>query len=270
MSFRVENLTVRFGDSQVPALRDVSLDFEPGMHTTVLGPNGAGKSTLLRALMGTVRPDSGQARFEGRPSTDWPRRDLARRVALVSATEEFAFPLRVRELVAMGRNPHLGSWRPAGASDREIVATSLREVGLEAFSERRLFTLSAGELQRARLARALAQQADTLLLDEPVAHLDLAHEFSTFEQIAQLTRHKSLTTITVTHHLNLASRFSDRVVLLSEGRVAATGTAQEVFTADRLGAAFGCSVDVRDLGELGRFVVPVTAAGPPNAAGRSR
>ncbi|MCL7963848.1 MAG: ABC transporter ATP-binding protein [marine benthic group bacterium] len=270
MSFQVENLTVRYGEAGEPALRDVSLVFEPGVHTSVLGPNGAGKSTLLRALLGILRPDSGQARFEGRPSMEWPRRELARRVALVSATEEFAFPLKVRELVAMGRHPHLGSWRPAGDSDRDIVATSLREVGLDEFSERYLFTLSAGELQRARLARALAQQADTLLLDEPVAHLDLAHEYNTFRQIAQLTMEKSLTTITVTHHLNLASRFSDRVVLLSDGRVAATGTPQEVFTAERLGAAFGCAVDVRDLGELGRFAIPVAPDGDSNAGGRPR
>lgn len=270
MSFQVENLTVRYGDSEKPALRDVNLVFEPGVHTSVLGPNGAGKSTLLRALLGILRPESGEARFAGRPSPEWPRRELARRVALVSATEDFALPLKVRELVSMGRHPHLGSWRPAGDLDREIVATSMMEVGLEDFSERYLDTLSAGELQRARLARALAQQADTLLLDEPVAHLDLAHEFGTFAQISQLTKEKSLTTITVTHHLNLASRFSDRVVLLSDGQVAATGTPQEVFTAERLGAAFGCAVDVRDFGDLGRFIIPVAPNADSWAGGPSR
>jgi iron complex transport system ATP-binding protein len=257
MSFQVRDLTVRFGDAPEPALSDVNLVFEQGVHTTVLGPNGAGKSTLLRALLGTVRPESGVATFEGRPTPDWSRRELARRVALVSATEEFAFPLRVGELVAMGRHPHLGPWRAAGARDREAVSRALHEVGLEELSDRRLFTLSAGELQRARLARALAQQADTLLLDEPVAHLDLAHELKTFRQISQLTSEKSLTTITVTHHLNLASRFSDRVVLLSRGRVTATGTPEEVFTPERLESAFGCAVEVRDLGSLGRLAIPV-------------
>jgi ABC-type cobalamin/Fe3+-siderophores transport system ATPase subunit len=257
VSFRLENLTVRYGDAPQPALHRVDLVFEPGVHTTVLGPNGAGKSTLLRALLGTVRPESGSALCDGLPSADWPRRELARRVALVSATEDFAFPLKVRELVAMGRHPHLGSWRPAGVADREIVSQALRDVALEELSERRLFTLSAGELQRARLARALAQQAEILLLDEPVAHLDLAHELSTFQQIARLTAEKSLTTITVTHHLNLASRFSDRVVLMSKGRVTATGTPEEVLTSERLEAAFGCAVEVRDLGDLGRLAVPV-------------
>ena len=257
MSFRVSGLTVRYPEADVPALRDVDLSFEPGVHTCILGPNGAGKSTLLRALLGIVRPDSGEVSFDGRPTTDWSRRELARRVALVSATEDFAFPLTVRALVAMGRYPHLGGWRSPSAEDRSVVDAALRELELEGLAGRALSSLSAGELQRARLARALAQQADHLLLDEPVAHLDLAHELSTFRRIAELTAKNTLTTITVTHHLNLASRFSNRIVLLSGGRVTASGRPDQVLTEDRLQETFGCRVEVHDLAELGRLVVPL-------------
>jgi iron complex transport system ATP-binding protein len=260
MSFRVRGLRVRYDPSAEPALSEVSLAFEPGVHTTVLGPNGAGKSTLLRALLGLVRPEAGEVLFEGRPTADWPRRKLARRVALVSATEDFAFPLTVRELVAMGRHPHLGPWRALGDEDREIVERSLRAVGVERLSDRLVSTLSAGERQRVRLGRALAQQADHLLLDEPVAHLDLAHEIGTFQQISQLTKEHSLTTITVTHHLNLASRFSDRIVLLAGGRVTAAGPPRDVLMPAPLAEAFGCAVEVRDLGELGLLAIP-TAPG---------
>ena len=256
MSFVVEGLTVRYAGAVRPALLDASLEFEPGVHTAVLGPNGAGKSTLLRVLIGLIRPDSGEVRFEGRPTSEWTRREMARRTALVSAGEEFAFPITVRQLVAMGRTPHLGSWRAERPVDREVVRQALHEVDLLKLEGRPVSTLSAGELQRARLARALAQESDHLLLDEPTAHLDLGHELATFERIEQLTQEKQLTTITVTHNLNLASRFSDRVVLLSGGRVTAAGKPREVLVAERIEEAFGCPVEVRDLAELGVLAVP--------------
>ncbi len=256
MSFVVEGLTVRYAGAVRPALLDASLKFEPGVHTAVLGPNGAGKSTLLRVLLGLIRPDSGEVRFEGRPTSEWTRREMARRTALVSAGEEFAFPITVRQLVAMGRTPHLGSWRAERPVDREVVRQALHEVDLLELEGRPVSTLSAGELQRARLARALAQESDHLLLDEPTAHLDLGHELATFERIEQLTQEKQLTTITVTHNLNLASRFSDRVVLLSGGRVTAAGRPREVLVAERIEEAFGCPVEVRDLAELGVLAVP--------------
>ncbi len=256
MSFVVEGVTVRYAGAVRPALLDASLKFEPGVHTAVLGPNGAGKSTLLRVLIGLIRPDSGEVRFEGRPTSKWTRREMARRTALVSAGEEFAFPLSVQQLVAMGRTPHLGSWRAERSVDREVVRQALYDVDLLELAGRPVSTLSAGELQRARLARALAQESDHLLLDEPTAHLDLGHELATFERIEQLTQEKQLTTITVTHNLNLASRFSDRVVLLSGGRVTAVGEPREVLVAERIEEAFGCPVEVRDLAELGILAVP--------------
>ncbi len=263
MSFVVEGVSVRYPGTASPALRNATLEFERGVHTAVLGPNGAGKSTLLRVLLGLIRPDEGEVLFEGRPAPAWTRREMARRTALVAATEEFSFPLSVRELVQMGRTPHLGAWRAERKEDREIVLQSLREMELVALAGRPVQTLSAGELQRARIARALAQESDHLLLDEPTAHLDLGHELATFVRIAQLTRQKQLTTITVTHNLNLASRYSDRVVLLSAGRVTAVGRPRDVLVAERIEEAFGCPVEVRDLDDLGILAVP----GPRNRSG---
>jgi len=142
--------------------------------------------------------------------------------------------------------------------DREVVRQALHDLDLLGLAGRSVSTLSAGELQRARLARALAQESDHLLLDEPTAHLDLGHELATFERIVQLTKEKQLTTITVTHNLNLASRFSDRVVLLSGGRVTAVGEPREVLVSERIAEAFGCPVEVRDLAELGILAVPTS------------
>lgn len=256
MSFLVDRLSVRYPGADRPAVHEASLEFEPGVHTSVLGPNGAGKSTLLRALLGLILPESGEVCFEGRTVSEWPRRQMARRTALVATGEEFAFPLSVRELVCMGRTPHLGAWRSERQMDRQVVQQALVDVELADLAERQVATLSAGELQRARIARALAQEPDHLLLDEPTAHLDLGHELATFERIAQLTKEKSLTTITVTHNLNLASRFSDRVVLLSGGRVTAVGAPRDVLVAEHIEEAYGCPVEVRDLGDLGILAVP--------------
>lgn len=254
----MDGVTAQYAGAAAPALLDASLEFEPGVHTAVLGPNGAGKSTLLRVLLGLIRPAAGEVRFEGRLTSDWTRREMARRTALVSAGEDFAFPLSVQELVAMGRTPHLGAWKAARRVDREVVRQALHDVDLIGLAGRPVSTLSAGELQRARLARALAQESDHLLLDEPTAHLDLGHELATFERIAQLTQEKQLTTITVTHNLNLASRFSDRVVLLSGGRVTALGEPREVLVAERIAEAFGCPIEVRDLADLGVLAVPIS------------
>jgi iron complex transport system ATP-binding protein len=262
VSFVAQGVTVQYDGATGPALRDASLEFGSGVHTAVLGPNGAGKSTLLRVLLGLISPTSGEVRFDGRPTVEWTRREMARRAALVAAGEEFAFPLSVRELVAMGRTTHLGPWRAERPVDREVVRQSLHDVDLLDLAERPVATLSAGELQRARLARALAQESDHLLLDEPTAHLDLGHELATFQRIQQLTRTKNLTTISVTHNLNLASRFADRVVLLSRGQVTAVGLPREVLVADRIEEAFGCPVEVRDLGELGVLAVPMSRPVP--------
>ncbi len=265
----MEGVSVRYPGADRLALADASLEFEPGVHTAVLGPNGAGKSTLLRVLLGLIRPETGEVRFEGRPASEWTRREMARRTALVAAAEEFAFPLSVRELVQMGRTPHLGAWRAERPVDREVVQQALREVELVELADRPVATLSAGELQRARIARALAQESDHLLLDEPTAHLDLGHELATFSRIAQLTVAKHLTTITITHNLNLASRFSDRIVLLSGGRVTAVGRPREVLVAERVEEAFGCAVEVRDLGDLGILAVPRPAKpGGPDCRAR--
>lgn len=256
MSFALDDVTARYPGAAGPALRGVSARFGAGAHTAILGPNGAGKSTLLRVLLGLLRPEAGRATLDGRPTSELGRREMARRTALVAAGEEFAFPLTVRELVGLGRNPHVAPWAGFGPEDREIVERSLEELDLRELAERPVSRLSAGELQRVRLARAMAQRTTHLLLDEPTAHLDLAHEIEIFERVSQLTRNKDLTVISVTHNMNLASRYADRILLLSGGRVTADGPPAEVLTGDRIETTFGCPVRVETRPGLGVLVVP--------------
>lgn len=244
------------------AMRDVSLEFGAGAHSAVLGPNGAGKSTLLRALAGLLSCDRGGAHVDGRDSREWPRRELARHMAFVSSTEEGAFPVRVRDYVALGRNPYLGSFSPPGEKDRAIVDSALGRTDLGALADRYVTNLSAGELQRARVARALAQEPDILLLDEPTAHLDIGHEYAVFDLLAQLVKELSLTIVSITHNINMASRFASRVVLMREGEIVADGRPETVLTPQHLGDAFAWPVRTVSEAGLGFVAVPVAREVP--------
>lgn len=258
MTLQVAGVSVTYPGSQTRALDAIDLVFEPGTHTAILGPNGAGKSTLLRVLAGLVACDEGAASLDGQLSRNWPRREFARRIAFVSSAEESAFPTRVRDYVTLGRNPYLTGWGAPSPEDQGIVHLSLERTDLLSFADRYVGNLSAGELQRARIARALAQQPGILLLDEPTAHLDLGHEFAAFELLAQLVVELSLTVVSVTHNLNMASRFCDRVVLITGGRVVADGQPQAVLTPGNLARAFEWPVETVTAPGLGIVALPVS------------
>jgi iron complex transport system ATP-binding protein len=207
---------------------DVDVQVEAGSFYAVLGPNGSGKSTLLRLLLGALVPDRGVVRFAGRDVASWGRRELARRVGVVPQSEELAFPCTVRELVAMGRYPHLGAWRREGPADQRAIVDAMRRCDVLELAQRPLARLSGGERQRARIARALAQCPGTLVLDEPSASLDIRHEMGIFELLATLAARGRVTVLLATHNLNLAARYADRLLLLERGRVAAEGSPAKV------------------------------------------
>jgi iron complex transport system ATP-binding protein len=254
--FTLEDVWFRYHGAAEPTLRAVELRFATGVHTAVVGPNGAGKSTLLRVMLGRLNPERGRAWFDGRPAAEWPRRRLARRVAVVGQEALPDFPISVREYVELGRHPYLPAWAPLRERDREVVEGALRRTELDDLSDRDVSHLSAGELQRAKIARALAQEPEVLVLDEPTAHLDLGHEMQVFELIRELIVEKRLTAVSVTHNLNLAGRFATSIVLLAGGRVAAVGSAETVLVPELIQAAFGWPVTVTAVRGGGRQVVP--------------
>jgi iron complex transport system ATP-binding protein len=226
-----EELSVRYPAASGLALDRVTLRVPSGSLTAVIGPNGSGKSTLLRALLGVVAPSAGRATVDGGDARGWNRRELARLVGVVPQSETIAFPITVREMVAMGRYPHLGALRREGLPDREAIARALERCDVAALSERHVTALSGGEQQRVRIARALAQEPRVLALDEPTASLDVAHEM-TILTLLRGWASTGMTVLLITHQLNLAARFADRIVLLDRGQVAAEGTPAEVFRAD--------------------------------------
>lgn len=244
MSFSTHALTVSYPRSAAPALIDLSLSVPQASVFVIIGPNGCGKSTLIRTLLGAIAPDAGEVFFEQRRVRDWPRAEFARRVGAVTQIEEAPFPISVRALVGMGRYPHLGPIRAERAEDRAAVEHAMRRCDVEQFADRAFQTLSGGERQRARIARALAQQAHALVLDEPTAALDIAHEMAVFELLRSLAHDEGHTVVMATHHINLAARYADTLLLLDRGRTVATGNPREVMSAAHVAQVYQWPVAV--------------------------
>ncbi|MDT8341771.1 MAG: ABC transporter ATP-binding protein [Longimicrobiales bacterium] len=244
MRLEAREVTVRYPGAPDPALDRVSVQVAEGALCAVLGPNGSGKSTLTRALLGAVPLAGGEALLDGRPVAEWSRRALARAVGVVPQSEPLPFPLSVRELVSMGRYAHLGPLARERARDREAVEAALSRCDVAHLAERTVQTLSGGELQRVRIARALAQEPRALILDEPTAALDIRHEMAILELLAGSAQ-CGITILLVTHHLDLAARYAHRLLLLDRGRLAATGTPAEVLTPETVTAVYRWPVAVR-------------------------
>jgi iron complex transport system ATP-binding protein len=226
-------VSVRYPRADTLAVRDVSLRAEPGRVTAVVGPNGSGKSTLVRALLRRLPLVSGEIRVGEHPLARLSARAFAQKVAVVPQREEVQMALPVHEFVGLGRHVHMGAFTPPRERDQAAVAAALARAGMTHLADRRTDRLSGGEWQRVRMARALAQEADVLVLDEPTTFLDVAHEMAVFELLDELAR-DGRTVLLISHQLNLVARFAQHLVLLHEGHVAASGTAAEVMRGDVL------------------------------------
>jgi iron complex transport system ATP-binding protein len=254
----VEGLGVHLGGQEI--LRDVTLEVTAGSWVCAIGPNGAGKTTLLHAVAGLV-PFEGLVGLWGRELGTYPRRERARLVALVPQQPVIPEGVTVEGYVLLGRTPHLGVLGSERRSDIVAVEQALERLDLVWAGERRLDTLSGGELQRVVLARALAQEAPLLLLDEPTTGLDLGHQVRVLELVDELRREHGLTVLSTMHDLTLAGRFADRFALLSQGRLVSKGSRGDVLDAAVIAEHFGASVRVIGDGDIGWAVVPVSERG---------
>ncbi len=243
MSLVATGLVVRHPGAASPAISDVSLALNHGEVVALLGPNGSGKSTLLGALLGLLPLLRGKVELDNRPIAAWSRRELADVVGALPQREEPAFPLTVAETVLLGRWSRLGPVAAVGAADRAAVASALLRCDVAGLESRRVDTLSGGEWQRVRIARALVASPRLLLLDEPTAALDVGHEMELFELLRRLVA-EGLGVLVITHQLNLAARFADRLVLLDRGRTIAAGPPREVLREEVVSEVFGWPVAV--------------------------
>ncbi len=237
----LEAVTVTLGGR--PVVREVTATVEVGEWVALLGPNGAGKTSLLRAIAGLL-PCHGVVSLNDVPAAALGRRERARLLALVPQEPETPPWLTVAEYVLMGRTPHLGPLAREGAADREAASRALARLDLDALAERTLGTLSGGERQRVVVARALAQEAPIVLLDEPTAALDIGHQQHALELLDALRASEGLTLVAAMHDLTLAAQYADRVLLLDEGRVVAEGAPVDVLTEEALAEHYGASVRV--------------------------
>lgn len=240
-------------------LSDVDLSVGPGEWVGLIGPNGAGKTSLLGAIAGSV-PASGRVSLFGEDATALHRREVARRLALVPQTPQLPPGMRVIDYVLLGRTPYVGYLGTERRNDLAVVAEALEALDLLGFADRNLVTLSGGEAQRAVLARALAQQAPILLLDEPTAALDVGRQQDALELVEQLRRDRGLSVLSALHDLTLAGQYPDRLKLLDRGSIAASGRAREVLRPDVIREHFGAEVRVVEEGD-GVLVVPVRKRG---------
>ena len=234
-----QGVRYRYPGATGDALGGVSLTVRRGDLVAVLGPNGSGKTTLLRVALGALVPAAGSALVAGRPAAAWTRRELARLVGVVPQREETVFPQRVREAVLLGRYPHLSMFGAERPADHEAVNRALAQCDAGHLAGRWMATLSGGEYQRVRVARALAQEPRLLVLDEPTMSLDVRHEMELFELVRGLVDRSALAVVLVTHHVNLAARFADRVLLLDGGRAAGEGAPAEVLTRETVEPSAG-------------------------------
>jgi iron complex transport system ATP-binding protein len=245
-----------------PVLRELDLVVPGGARLGLIGPNGSGKTTLLRTVAGLV-PHRGELRIGEAPPGGLSRRELARRIALVPQSPAVPAGMTVADYVLLGRTPYIPYLGSESRRDLAIVAQVLDHLDLAAFAARGLDSLSGGERQRAVLARALAQQAPVLLLDEPTTGLDVGHQQQVLELVDTLRQDLDLTVVSAMHDLTLAGQFADQLVLLDGGRVAAAGPAREVLTERVIGRHYHASVRVLEDPGGGLVVVPVRPAVRP-------
>jgi iron complex transport system ATP-binding protein len=247
LKLKIKDMSFSYNSS--PILEDICMELAEGELLGIVGPNGSGKSTLIRCIDRILTPRKGSVLLNEREIKDMSRMEIAKRLGYVPQSSSRAFPVTVFDTVLMGRRPHLGWY--SGKKDIEKVVEALKLLGIEDFALRDFNDISGGEQQRVLLARALAQEADVLLLDEPTSNLDIRHQLEVMEIIKDLVVKKGLSAIIAIHDLNLASRYADRVVMMNGGRIFAVGSPVSVFTQQNIAHAYGVESMVKnENGEL--------------------
>ena len=260
---RLEQVSVARGDRTIVA--DISLEIRGGGWLCLIGPNGAGKTTLLHALAALL-PHRGCISVGEHRLADMTRRDRARRIALVQQDAGIPTGVRVADFVMLGRTPYISYFGREGRTDRQVVGEVLARLDLLDFADRAIDRLSGGERQRVIVARALAQEPEVLLLDEPTTALDLGRQLQVLELIRDQQRAHGLTIISATHDLTLAAAYADRLALISLGGLVAEGAPADVLTTATLGEHYGVPLRVIHDPEGGVAVIPLRAAAPDSAA----
>ena len=255
MRVTIESVSFAY-DPSTPALRGVDLTVASAESVALIGPNGSGKSTLLKVVSGVLRPSHGTVRLDDSPIDSLSARRIARRLAMVEQERPMGFDFTVREVVAMGRIPHRGRFARESSDDRQAIDRAMQLADVRELTDRSIRAISGGERQRVYLGMALAQEPDVLLLDEPTTHLDLRHQVQ-FMTIVRERAEAGMTVLIAIHDLTLAAQVTDRIALMSEGRIVVTGTPGEVLTPSNVRRVFNVEAVIGEHPELGTtYVLP--------------
>lgn len=236
----VHNLSYKYIDEWV--LKNINFDVIRGEILGIVGPNGSGKSTLLKLLSGVLKPVEGEILLLGRPLTQLKRKAISRIIGVVPQNTVIGFPFTAQEMVLMGRAPHLGMFQMESQKDFKMVEQAMQYTNSLEFADRKISELSGGERQRVIIARALAQEPKIILLDEPTSHLDLKYQVEIFDLVRQLNQENQMTVVVVSHDLNLAGEYCDRLILLKEGEIYEIGAPKKILTEENIKAVYDAEV----------------------------
>jgi iron complex transport system ATP-binding protein len=264
MMLEIAGLHAGFGARVV--LRGVDLTFDRGEMLALAGPNGCGKTTLLRCVTAVHRPSGGRITIDGAPLSEMKAAAIGRRIAVVSQAAALPEGYSALEVALMGRTPHLRLLQSEGRADLRIARAAMERADCWQLRDRRVEELSGGERQRVVIARALAQEPELLLLDEPTSHLDLAHQAATFQLLEELRRERGLAIIAVVHDLTLAAMYAGRIAMMHQGQIIADGTPRDVLQEDLIGRVYGAPVRVITHPDTGQPVVVPAQRGAPASA----
>mgnify|MGYP000898528205 CR=1 FL=1 len=254
---KVENLCFFYGEVNI--LKDINLNFQAGSFVSIIGPNGSGKSTFLKNLSRYLEPQKGIVMLGDKDINKLSKKEISKKVSVVPQNILLEFDFKVKDIVMMGRHPYVNRWKGETEEDKKIVEKAMKYTNILQFSDRFYNELSGGEKQRVILAQALAQQPKVLLLDEPISHLDLQYQVEILDLVKRLTLKEGMTAISVLHDLNMASGYSDIIIMLKEGRVYCQGKPEEVLTVENIAYVFNTNVSVSKNPVTGKtYVYPIS------------
>jgi iron complex transport system ATP-binding protein len=254
VKLKVKN--IEFGYNSTPVLDNISMELDRSEIVGIVGPNGAGKSTLIRCIDRILKPKNGSILVDGNDIDNMTRLEIARKMGYVPQSATRVFPASVIDTVLMGRRPHLG-WK-SSEEDMEKVLEVLEQLGILQFAMREFNEISGGQQQKVLIARAIAQEADILLLDEPTSNLDIKHQLEVMEIMNDIVRKKGISAIMAIHDLNLASRYASKILMMNGGRIFSAGSPVLVLTAKNIRHTYGVEVEIMSDRER-PYIIPIRA-----------
>lgn len=241
---RTEQLDFRYGERSI--LENLSIQINKGLFYSIIGPNGSGKTTLLKLIAGILPSKHKSVFINGDDIDSLKPKEMAKRVSVVPQITDMQYEFSVYDIVMMGRTPYTSRFGKTNDADKSAVKVAMEETGVYAFRDKKITQLSGGELQRVILARAIAQETDIMLLDEPISHLDIGYQYEISELVYDLCKTKGITVINIVHDLNIAMRYSDQIFMLKDGEVYGAGTPEDVITKTSIKDVYAVDVELID------------------------